>query len=166
MTPERTIESERATLARYLLGDLPPADNDAVEDRFLAEPALFALYQEVERELMHEYAAGTMSRTETARFERHYLVTGDRRRRLVVLRALLAVESERRARRLGSVPVKKLAPAIAFLGLAIVAATLYWNHRRSSTVSSTRTPPFQQARKTAPRNNSPRRGFEQSAERR
>jgi hypothetical protein len=128
--PDRPTESEHAVLRSYLLGELTPPGGMEVEDRFIADPAYFAAYQEVERKLIHDYAARIMERSEAQLFERNYLVTGDRWRRVTMVRALLAVQSEQQTWRVGPVPVRKLIPALALLSIIIIA--LLWSHRRST----------------------------------
>jgi hypothetical protein len=85
---------DRDLLNRYLLGQLSADEEERVEDRFMADDAYFGVYQEVERTLICDYAAGTMDSRETEHFEANYLVTGERRRQVIIMRALLATRAE------------------------------------------------------------------------
>src|ERR1035437_1437020 len=145
----QVTNAEQLVLRRYVLGQLPPIEQDQVEDRFAA-PAYFAQYQEIERDLLREYAAETMPADEARLFERTYLVTSKRREQLVILKALMEtqatqVANERVRPRLGW----KLVPVLA--AITLVVAGIYWTHRHQSgrqeialnrpTPPATRTPP-------------------------
>jgi hypothetical protein len=77
-----------------LLGLLPEHEGDRVEDRFAADEAYLALYQDVERGLVRDYAAGNLPQSDAERFERYYLVTSERKRQLIVIRALQSIRHE------------------------------------------------------------------------
>lgn len=87
---------ERLTLRCYLLGRLSPVAEEQVEDRF-ADADYFSFYQEVERELLCEYATKTMEATAKAAFEQNYLITEKRRKNLAVFQALLELQAEQSA---------------------------------------------------------------------
>src|SRR5580658_4703628 len=130
--PLEVPSADRVTLSRYLLGQLSAAEEDAVEDRFAADDTYFALYEEIERSLIHDYATGALEPVDVALFERNYLVTAERRQRVIIVRALLAVESEgREARRLWSAPLPRLASALVFAALIVAVAALWSYWRRS-----------------------------------
>jgi hypothetical protein len=123
------INDDRLTLRRYLLGLLSREEGDRVEDAFVKDDALFTLYQEIERELVNEYAAGDLCQPDTNIFERNYLVTDRRRRRVAVVKTLQAIHSERTApRRTQMSQQKRLCVALAFAAglLAAVTGGIYW----------------------------------------
>ena len=127
----QVTNAEQLVLRRYVLGQLPPMEQDQIEDRFAADPAYFAQYQEIERDLLREYAAETMSADEARLFERNYLVTSKRREQLVILKALMetqatGVANERVRPRLGW----KLVPVLA--SITLVVAGIYWTQQHQS----------------------------------
>lgn len=126
----QATNAEQLVLRRYVLGQLPPIEQDQVEDRFAA-PAYFAQYQEIERDLLREYAAEAMPANEARLLERNYLVTSKRREQLVILKALMEtqatqVANERVRPRLGW----KLVPVLA--SIALVVAGIYWTRQHRS----------------------------------
>ena len=81
-------------IARYLLGELPEADADALELRLLAEPDWADEMQAVEYELMDRYVRNQLHATQRQRFEAHYLATPLHRERLATARELLQAADE------------------------------------------------------------------------
>src|SRR5215471_15834273 len=77
-------------LTRYLLGELSDADCSALEQRYLADPALFDQIVEVENELVDGYARGRLEAETRQRFESYYLKHSRRRERAVFAEALVA----------------------------------------------------------------------------
>ena len=75
---------------RYLLGDLPEAEQTALEREFFADGEKFERMWEVENELVDAYARGRLAPADRARFERHYLASPLHRRRVAVARNLIA----------------------------------------------------------------------------
>lgn len=73
---------EEAEIIAYLLGTLTEIESDDFEQRYLEDSALFAEMQEVEDELIDDYASGAMSKDDRIRFERHFLQSPDRRERV------------------------------------------------------------------------------------
>jgi hypothetical protein len=122
--------SDRVTLSRYLLGQLFAIEEDAVEDRFAADNEYFGLYEEVECALISDYAASAMVPADAELFERNYLVSEERRRRVQVVRALLEVESEER----NSAPKRsaywKVGFACVLTAFVVVAAVVLFFERR------------------------------------
>lgn len=124
--------ADRIILARYLLGQLSPDEEDRVEDRFAGDKSYFDLYQEVEQTLLRDYAAGTMKPLEVALFERNYLVTPERQQHATIVRALLAIEPEgQEALDQRSLRPLRLQAAMA-LALLLIAGVTVWTYRRSS----------------------------------
>lgn len=80
--PADLSEEEESTIRAFLLGRLAESDREEVEVRLLGDPAFSELTSAIEAELIDDYAAGLLSRDDRRRFEGHFLVTDDRRRRL------------------------------------------------------------------------------------
>jgi hypothetical protein len=85
---------DRLALRLYLLGMVPPEVGDEIEDRFAEDEAYFTAYKQVERELVVEFAAGRMTESDAACFERRYLTSATHRQEVIVVRALLSVQAE------------------------------------------------------------------------
>jgi anti-sigma factor RsiW len=82
-----TEQDERMT--RYLLGDLPEAEQTAIEQEFFADPEKFEEVWSAENDLVDSYVRGRLSRGERELFERNYLKSPKHRERVVVARKLL-----------------------------------------------------------------------------
>ncbi len=76
-------------MIRYLLGEAAPAEQEALEDRYAAEPETFEQLVAVENELADRYARGRLSASERAAFERHVLAHPQRRARVQFAAALV-----------------------------------------------------------------------------
>jgi len=66
-------------LKRYLLGGLPPDQQDSIEEKFFTENDLFIELLDAEDQLIGDYLSGRLSAADRARFERHFLTLPDRR---------------------------------------------------------------------------------------
>jgi anti-sigma factor RsiW len=73
------------TLRRFLLGTLPAAEREAIEDRFMVESDLFDALNASEEDLLEEYARGELSLPERQQIERHLLLVPRNRERLKLL---------------------------------------------------------------------------------
>ncbi len=87
MTTEANNQTH--TMRRYLLGVLPESDQLALEQEFFADPDRLAQMQEVEHDLLDEYARGELAGEERQQFERHYLTTPEHRARAAFAQELL-----------------------------------------------------------------------------
>lgn len=85
-------------LTDFLLGRLAEPDRERVEAALFASTDAAALteMEEAENDLLDAYAAGRLAAADRAQFERHYLTTPERVRRVQFARAL-AAEGRRRA---------------------------------------------------------------------
>ncbi len=75
-------------LRQFLLGTLPAAEREAIEDRFMVEGELFAALSEAEEDLLEEYARGELSVPEREQVERHLLLVPRNRERAQFLRTM------------------------------------------------------------------------------
>ena len=73
-------ESEN-TLRRYLLGELPEAEQTVLERKYFSDPRLFERLVEIECRLVDQHARGQLSAATRERFENYYLAHHDRRER-------------------------------------------------------------------------------------
>lgn len=90
-------DQESPTITRYLLGQLPREEVDALEARLLTEAGLFELAESVEDEVIDRYVRGELSSTEARRFERRLLPSERIRERVEFARALAARGTGRKA---------------------------------------------------------------------
>jgi len=75
-------------LIKYLLGQLPEADRDRLEEQYFVDDDLFGELLDAEEQLINDYVNGRLSAAVRERFERHFLTQPDRRRRVDLDRAL------------------------------------------------------------------------------
>lgn len=126
-----TTDNLELRMRRYLLGDLPEAEQLALEAEFFADGNLLELMQHIETDLVDEYVRGQLSNADQQQFERHYLTTPAHQQRVEFARELLRAANEQAA--LQSVQPKESfwekllaslrAPQFAF-GAAVTAAVL------------------------------------------
>jgi hypothetical protein len=76
-------------LVGYLLGELEPAEQEAVEESFVGGAEAFQRLLAAEEDLIDTYVAGGLSPERRLRFERHFLeASPERRERVAFARAL------------------------------------------------------------------------------
>ncbi len=75
-------------LKRYLLGDLPGDEEEALEQRLFVEDGLFELAEALEAEVLEDYSRGMLTPAQNARIARFLRVSPDGRARLAVVRGL------------------------------------------------------------------------------
>lgn len=77
-------------MARYLLGELPEAEQLRLEERFFTDAEVYEQMLALEDELMYDYLQGEMDGARRARFERRFLTSTEGRERAAFAQALLA----------------------------------------------------------------------------
>lgn len=89
VTPQtkRRPEDEVAILG-YLLGAMSEAESDRFEQRYLQDEALFEELQQIEDELIDDYASGALTGEDRTRFEQHFLQSPERREKLQLALAM------------------------------------------------------------------------------
>lgn len=75
---------------RYLLGQLPAAEQEALETQFFAESEQLEEIWATENQLVDEYVRGQLNRAEHAQFEQYYLDSQPHRDRVALARQLLS----------------------------------------------------------------------------
>ena len=73
---------DRKMITDYLLGELPDPDQKALEARYFVDDALFEQLLAIEDEMIERYARGEVTPAERAQFERHFLASPARRKRV------------------------------------------------------------------------------------
>ncbi len=78
-------------ITRYLLGDLPEAQQIEIEDRAFADKEYLALVTAVENDVIDEYVRRELSETDRRKFESRFLASAERRKRVEFAKALARV---------------------------------------------------------------------------
>jgi len=81
-------------IARYLLGELSEEQQVEIEDRAFEDKDYLASITAVENDLIDEYVRNELSGAERQRFEKQFLASAERRKRVEFARALAGVMSE------------------------------------------------------------------------
>lgn len=142
-----------AALRRYLLGLLPEAEAEGLEEAYLVRPEVWERVRGVEDDLLDDYVADRLSQHETDAFEGRYLSSPPLRDRVVAARALrLAMAAGGRvpgARVATARPTRVHIPLViaATLLLAVVAFWIW--PKRLPEVTARLTPPTSAARPEA-----------------
>src|SRR4051794_25953155 len=82
---------EDALLVRYLLGELSESDQVAVEDRAFAESEYLGALEAAEADLIDTYVRGGLLESDRRAFERQFLNSPNRRRKVEFAKALAVV---------------------------------------------------------------------------
>src|SRR5262245_3880472 len=93
---QRTTKQDER-MARYLLGDLPETELEAVEQEYFADPEKFEEVWAAENNLVDRYVRGRLSRGERRLFERNYLQSPKHRDRVAIARKLIEAADRRTA---------------------------------------------------------------------
>jgi anti-sigma-K factor RskA len=81
------------TLRDWLLGQLAPADAEALEERLIEDEAFATRLRDVENDLLDDLARGALAGDERARAAAYFAATPNDRARLRIARALAAVKA-------------------------------------------------------------------------
>lgn len=73
---------DKQEMRNYLLGTLEPERREAVEESILCDPEVYEELLVIEEELIDQYVAGGLTRSEQRQFETHFLITAERQRNL------------------------------------------------------------------------------------
>ena len=82
-------------IKRYLLGNVSPEVQRAAEERLLTEESFLEELNAVEEELIDDYVGADLSADDRERFERHFLSTEERQRKLRFALALARYTAEK-----------------------------------------------------------------------
>src|SRR5678816_3999949 len=84
---ELELTNEEITVA-YLLGELPDDEAEEFERRYLEDENLFQRLEEIEDELVDDYASGTLASARQVAFENHFLRTAGRSEKVEFARSM------------------------------------------------------------------------------
>jgi phage gp36-like protein len=107
-----TTDQQEKLIRRYLLGELPEAEQTAFERELLADREKFDRVWATESRLVDSYVRGEVSRSDRERFEGHYLASPLHRERVAIAELFLQDLDEKTA----EVPaaVRQAAPAVSW----------------------------------------------------
>jgi|SRR5215510_13170964 len=80
--------TDQATIRQYLLGTLNDDEQQQIEERLMIEDELFEELEISKGELIEEYRAGELNRTEQTWFEEHYLSSNEGQERQAFVAAI------------------------------------------------------------------------------
>lgn len=82
------LELNQPTMIQYLLGELPPAAQERLEEQFFTDQKSLEKLKRVEDQLVDDYVSGVLSPRQREQFESHYLNSDRRRAKLQFARTL------------------------------------------------------------------------------
>jgi len=91
-------------IARYLLGDLPEAEQTQLEEHAFSDSNYLEHVRAVEKDLVDEYARGELSGAAREAFEQRFFASEERRRQIEFARALMKVSGESPSRASSDAP--------------------------------------------------------------
>ncbi|PYQ14051.1 MAG: hypothetical protein DMF80_13425 [Acidobacteria bacterium] len=140
-----------AALRRYLLGLLPEAEAEPLEEAYFARPEVLETLRGVEDDLLDDYAAGRLSPGEKGAFEGRYLASPRLRDRVVAARALRLASADRLPARMAIVRAKPWVARLAIAAGVLLAVGALWRWPpRPREVTSASHPMTSLAPQTAP----------------
>jgi len=86
-----TKASDGQLIVRYLLGDLPEEEQARVEDRAFADREYSRSIEDAENDLIDDYVRGALSNAERRQFERRFLASAERQKKVEFARALARI---------------------------------------------------------------------------
>lgn len=122
-------------LRKYLLGELPEAEQQALEERLMTEAELFDLLQVAEDELVDDHLSGALSASERSRFDGFFLSTPERRRKLsfaMAFRRYVTAEAAVVEAPATEPATTKPSPRISAGGSSVIGRATWWNRAFSS----------------------------------
>jgi hypothetical protein len=120
-------------LGRYLMGDLPPDEEERLELEYLGSDEALALVQEAEDDLIDDYARARLSPADARRFEERLLPRPGMAERVAFARALAA---ERPSRRVLARPWLAWAAAILFAVLSTGLGSGFYRQRQAAAAAA------------------------------
>jgi hypothetical protein len=135
---------DNASIRRYLLGLLPEAEAEALEEEYFARPEALERIRGVEDDLLDDYAAGRLGPDDKRSFERRYLASQPLRDRVLAARALhraAVAEAAPTARPLVGRPTRWAWPLAIAAGLLLAVVAFWLRPVPPPKVADSSTPP-------------------------
>jgi hypothetical protein len=111
-------------LVRYLLGQLPEADTERLEEASIVDDEVAARLRIVEDDLVDAYVTGTLDRTTRERFESYYLASPRRCQKVATARRLLDAVDRAPATQTVAQTVARRTRWRAGMGWSLIAAAV------------------------------------------
>src|SRR5262245_3821088 len=121
MSSMTEIRPDARELERYVLGLLPEADTERLDELSIVDDEVASRLRVVEDELVDAYVSGELEGATKARFESFYLLTERRRQKVKFARSLRVSPKPSLVRRL--VPVSKVIWTLGIAATVLVAAS-------------------------------------------
>lgn len=117
-----TDEEREAVLRGYLLGALPPAQQEEIDEQFLDNGGFHAELLAAADDLIHAYLAGELTSADRERFESHFLAARRQRERLAFVRSLMSAVDRVRAPGVGAPAPRRssLIPVLPWAAVLVV----------------------------------------------
>jgi hypothetical protein len=96
---------DEQVMRRYLLGELPEEEKQAFEDIYFADRDVFERLQALEEELIHDYVRDDLPAPVRAQFEKHFLISSERRKRVALAEEYMQAIDKELARKVAIEPV-------------------------------------------------------------
>src|SRR5678809_240986 len=93
-SPMRSENVDETLAVRYLLGKLTEEEQVRVEDRAFSDAGCLGMLESAEADLIDAYVRGELRQPDRRDFERRFLLSPQRRRKVEFARALAAVSAE------------------------------------------------------------------------
>jgi CHAT domain-containing protein len=132
----KKVLNDDAPLRCYLLGQMAAGEELQIEEKLITDDDYFERLEVAEDELIDDYARGELNRREREQFEKHFLVTPERRSKLRLAKALIE-HANREATAADLSPsfldrLRRFLPPIPVMGAALAAVVvaigvgIYW----------------------------------------
>ena len=146
------LDLDDAALRRYLLGLMPEAEADGLEEAYLARPEVLERVRGVEDDLLDDYASDRLGPGEKGAFESRYLSSSPLRERVVAARALRLAATGARlpAWQVVARSTRWRIPLAIAAGLLVALAIFRSRPPRPPEVTSASAPPTSAARSETP----------------
>ena len=136
-------DPDDAAIRGYLLGRLPEADADALEEAYFGRPDILERIRGVEDDLLDDYVAGRLEPAEVHALESRYLASAPLRERVAAARALHRATAVRRgtAVRTGPRPARWQLPLALAASVVLVLLAVWTRPSRAPRLATTSPPP-------------------------
>jgi CHAT domain-containing protein len=132
----KKVLNDDAPLRCYLLGQMAAGEELQIEEKLVTDDDYFERLEVAEDELIDDYARGDLNRRERKQFEKHFLVTPERRSKLRLAKALIE-HANREATVADLSPsfldrLRRFLPPVPVMGAALAAIVvaigvgIYW----------------------------------------
>lgn len=117
----------------YLLGELPESERERLEEKFVVDESVFEELVAAEEDLIDDYVRGKLSDRQRRLFEREFLSTGERMRKLAAARVFIAqIDKQPRTPSRRWLLPRTWVPAAAAASLLCIVGAWWLAHRQEA----------------------------------